>query len=77
MSNRIKVNEPSNEVIIDRHDAEEIERGRDRMAAFDEAVKPLIEFVNKCCTPHDIVVVQQGSAEMYSGQMAIPFPYPA
>jgi hypothetical protein len=36
-------------------------------------IKPLLEeFVNKYCCPHDILVVQQGSVELYSGQMVLP-----
>lgn len=45
----------------------------DRAAAFDEAIKPMVEFVNKYCTPHDIVVIRQGYAEMYSGEMVTQF----
>lgn len=43
-----------------------------KMTAFKEAVKPLEVFVNKYCCPHDIIVVQQGSAEFYSGEIVIP-----
>ena len=48
----------------------------ERMAALEEAVKPMLEFVNKYCCPHDIVVVEQGRVELYSGEIAIPFPVP-
>jgi hypothetical protein len=44
----------------------------EKMAAFKEAVKPLEEFVNKYCCPHDIIVIEQGHASVYSGEMAVP-----
>ena len=37
-----------------------------------EAIKPVKEFMDKWCCPNDILVVQQGSAELYSGEIAIP-----
>ena len=81
MDSNINVNHGNIEVktdefTIDYRSAKRIEYNRDRMAAFDEAIKPMIQFVNKYCTPHDIVVVQQGFAELYSGEMVIPFPVP-
>jgi hypothetical protein len=43
-----------------------------KMTAFREALKPLEEFVNKYCCPHDIIVIEQGHVSIYSGEMAIP-----
>lgn len=56
----------------DPSDTEMGRRNHERMAALEVAAQPMVEFVNKYCCPHDVVIIQQGSVELYSGQCAFP-----
>ncbi len=39
--------------------------------SFDDAVKPLIKWLNDNANPHAIIVVDVGSAVMYSGERSV------
>lgn len=52
------------------------ESQKKRSEALKEAAKPLIEYVNKHCCPHDIIIVQQGSVELFNGEMVHIFDVP-
>lgn len=57
---------------FDPTDTEMGRRNHERMIALEKAAQPMVEFVNTYCCPHDIVVIQQGSVDLYSGQGAFP-----
>ena len=40
---------------------------------FKEVCKPLVEYMQKYCCPHDTVLVTQSDAELVSGQMCVQF----
>ena len=44
----------------------------EKMKALEEASKPLVDFVNEWCCPHDIITIEQGNVTLYSGEMAFP-----
>lgn len=48
----------------------------EKMSALKDAMKPMVEFVSKYCNPHGMVVIRQGGAELYSGELGIPFEVP-
>lgn len=52
------------------------EKRNETMNALTEAAKPLIEFVNTHCCPHDIVMICQGHVDLYSGRMGYPTEVP-
>lgn len=37
-----------------------------------KASKPLIAFVNTYCSPHDLIMIQQGSIQIFNGEIGIP-----
>jgi hypothetical protein len=43
-----------------------------RSKALEEASKPMVDFVNQYCCPHDVVIIQQGTVALYSGECAFP-----
>lgn len=45
---------------------------KDKMNKLEEVSKPLIDFVNEYCCPHDIIVIQQGNVQIFNGEMSIP-----
>lgn len=51
-------------------------RNHERSIALEEAAKPLVDFVNTQCCPHDMIVIQQGSVELFSGEISMPTPIP-
>lgn len=57
--------------IEDREEAWEAD-SKKKMELLEEASKPLVEFVNKYCCPHDIIVVEQGHVSILNGEMHIP-----
>lgn len=46
--------------------------GSKKMEELKKASKPLVDFVNKNCCPHDIIVIQQGNVQIFNGEMSIP-----
>ena len=42
------------------------------MEELEEASKPLVDFVNKCCCPHDIIIIQQGNVQIFNEEISIP-----
>lgn len=73
------MNEPERNTTMAQNDLLDTEmerRNRERSIALREAAQPIVEFMNKQCTPHDIIVIQQGSVELYSGALAFPTPIP-
>lgn len=40
---------------------------------FKEACKPLVEYMQVHCCPHDTVLVTQSNAELVSGQVCVQF----
>lgn len=52
------------------------ELNRDRLNALKEASEKMVAFVNQYCTPHDIIVISQGSVELYAGEVGIPTELP-
>lgn len=55
---------------------QEFQRRLDKMNAFKEAAKPLIQFMNENCCPHDIAVIQIGNAQLFNGEISVPYPVP-
>lgn len=47
-----------------------------KMKELEKASKPLVEFVNKNCCPHDIIIIQQGNVQIFNGEMSIPTEIP-
>ena len=47
-----------------------------RFEALKEASAKMVEFVNQYCTPHDVIVVRQGSVEMLCGELSFPAELP-
>lgn len=47
-----------------------------KMTELEKASKPLIDFINKNCCPHDIIIIQQGSVQILNGEMSIPTEIP-
>lgn len=47
-----------------------------KMKELEKASKPLVDFVNKNCCPHDIIVIQQGNIQIFNGEMSIPTEIP-
>ena len=43
-----------------------------RMAELQKIIKPIEDYMNKYCCPHDMLVIQQGRAELFSGELSIP-----
>lgn len=43
-----------------------------RKEELQKIIKPIEEFINKYCCPHDIIVITQGSAKIFSGEVVIP-----
>lgn len=46
------------------------------MDGFKKAVKPIIEWINENCDPHEKVVVEMGSAQLISAEMGFTFEIP-
>ena len=43
-----------------------------RLEELKKIIKPIEEYMNKYCSPHDILVIEQGRAKLYSGELSIP-----
>lgn len=43
-----------------------------KMKELEKASKPLVEFMNQYCCPHDVIMVQQGHVELLNGEIGIP-----
>lgn len=43
-----------------------------RTEELKKVIKPIEEFMNKYCCPHDKLIVEQGHAELLSGELCIP-----
>ena len=48
-----------------------VRRNKERQEALEKIIKPLQEYMNDWCTPHDILIIQQGNAQLYSGELSI------
>ena len=44
----------------------------EKMKELEKASKPLVDFVNKECCPHDIIIIQQGNVQIFNGEISIP-----
>ena len=44
----------------------------DKIKELKKASESLIDFMNKYCCPHDVVIVQQGHIELLNGEIGIP-----
>ena len=44
----------------------------EKMKELEKASKPLVDFVNKYCCPHDIIIIQQGNVQIFNGEISIP-----
>ena len=49
---------------------------KQRSEELQKVIKPIEEFMNKWCCPHDILIIQQGRAELFSGNLSIPLEVP-
>lgn len=43
-----------------------------RSEELQKIIKPIEEFMNKYCCPHDTLLVTQGHAELLGGEIGIP-----
>lgn len=48
------------------------EFSKQKKVEFEKLKKPLEDFMNKWCCPHDILIATQGHMELLSGEMVIP-----
>lgn len=48
------------------------ELNKQRMEELEKIKKPLEDFMNKWCCPHDTLIVTQGHMELLSGEVVIP-----
>ena len=60
------------ELNFDPHDTEMGRKNLERINELEKIAQPLVDFVNKYCSPHDIIIIQQGSFEIYQGSGAFP-----
>lgn len=44
----------------------------EKMKELEKASKPLVDFINKYCCPHDIIVIKQGYIQLFNGEIGIP-----
>jgi hypothetical protein len=42
-----------------------------RMTELQKIIKPIEDYMNKYCCPHDMLVIQQGNAQLFSGELSI------
>lgn len=63
-------------MVNDETDTEMARRNHKNMQDLREAAKPLIEFVNTHCCPHDIVLIEQGFVRLYQGSLGFPTEVP-
>lgn len=50
----------------------EEELNKRRLAELEKIKKPLEDFINKYCCPHDTLIITQGHIELLSGEIVIP-----
>lgn len=43
-----------------------------RREELEKIIEPIQEWINEWGTPHDILIIQQGNAQLYSGELSIP-----
>lgn len=48
------------------------EFNKQKKIEFEKLKKPLEDFMNKWCCPHDTLIVTQGHMELLNGEMAMP-----
>lgn len=46
-------------------------RNIERREALEEIIEPIQDWINKYGTPHDVLIIQQGNAQLYSGELSI------
>jgi hypothetical protein len=51
---------------------ERAELNKQRLEELLKLKKPLEDFMNKYCCPHDMLIVTQGHVELLSGEVAFP-----
>ena len=44
---------------------------QNRREELEKIIEPLQEWINEWGTPHDILIIQQGNAQLYSGELSI------
>lgn len=47
-----------------------------RSEELKKIIKPIEDYMNKWCCPHDMLIIQQGHAELFSGNLSIPLEIP-
>jgi len=52
------------------------EINKQRTEELQKIIKPIEEFMNKYCCPHDMLVIQQGFVQLLSGEVGIPLEIP-
>ena len=50
----------------------EAEFKKQKREEFEKLKKPLEDFMNKWCCPHDTLIVVQGHMELLNGEIGIP-----
>ena len=48
------------------------EFNKQRLEALVEIKKSLEDFINTWCCQHDILIIQQGNIQLFSGEISIP-----
>lgn len=43
-----------------------------RREELEKIIEPIQEWINEWGTPRDILIIQQGNAQLYSGELSIP-----
>ena len=43
----------------------------ERRVELEKIIEPIQEWINEYGTPHDILIIQQGNAQLYSGELSI------
>ena len=47
-----------------------------RSEELKKIIKPIEDYMNKWCCPHDMLIIQQGRAELFSGNLSMPLEIP-
>lgn len=59
---------------IDYRVEEDAKKNETKTDAFNEAAKPLMEWLEKNCDPHHVAIVDIMGAQLKSGEMGVPSP---
>lgn len=50
------------------------ENSKEKVESFNEATKPLMEWLEKNCNPHHVAIVDSMGAQLMSGEIGVPSP---